>query len=110
MNTGLPAAGLPPPQTGPCRTTGSRFGRRGGLPHGLQAAGLLPPALLARLLVVLVGSQLALHPAPLDELLEPPQGGPDRLPLVNPHSQTHSDLLGFRPASVACPAGDDSRQ
>src|SRR5688500_9650554 len=34
--------------------------------------GLLPAALLARLLVVLVGPQLPLHTAPLDQLLEPP--------------------------------------
>src|SRR5262245_44566726 len=45
----------------------------GRLPDRPHAAGLLAAAGVARLLVVLVGPDLALHPAPLQELLEPPQ-------------------------------------
>src|SRR5207248_4232100 len=77
---------------------GSRLGHARGLADRLLAAELLPPTGLRRLLVVLVRPQLALHPAPLQELLEPPQGGPDRLPVVNPHPQTHYV------SSEGCPA------
>src|SRR6266540_73636 len=61
-----------------------------GLAGGIDLANLRTPALLARLLVIFVSSQLGFHPAPLDQLLEPPEGGPNRLAIVNPHAQTHS--------------------
>jgi hypothetical protein len=40
-----------------------------------------------------VSAKFFLHPAPLDELLEPSKGLPDRLFVVNPHAQTHSSSL-----------------
>src|SRR4051812_31096689 len=62
---------------------------QGGLADGAAPLGLLAGAGLARLLVILVGAQLALQAAALDQLLEPPQGRTDRLPVVNPHPQSH---------------------
>src|SRR5262245_66186343 len=61
-----------------------------GLADAGPAAGPLPAPRLARLLVVLVRPQFLLHPAPLDEFLEPSQGCPDRLPVVDPHPQSHA--------------------
>src|SRR5262249_33506762 len=52
--------------------------------------GLFAAPGLARLLVVFVGPQLPFDPTPLDQLLEPPEGRADRLPVVDPHSQSHS--------------------
>src|SRR5581483_10996056 len=79
MVIALPNSRAARPASGP-----GHGGRLLDRPH---AAGLLAAAGVARLLVVLVGPDLALHPAPLQELLEPPQGGPDVLPVVDPHPQ-----------------------
>src|SRR5947208_1350136 len=49
-----------------------------------------PAAQFTRLFVVLSRAKLFLHPAPLDELLEPAQRQSDGFLVVHPHSQSHS--------------------
>jgi hypothetical protein len=65
----------------------------GSLADGALAAGFLPTAGVARLLVVFVGAEFLLDPASLQQLLEPPEGGPDVFPIVNPHPQSHAGSL-----------------
>jgi len=59
-------------------------------PGGLLFAQLGSAPLFAGLLIILVGAQFFLHPASLDEFLEPPQCLTYRFFVVYPHAQTHS--------------------
>src|SRR5438067_13685506 len=65
-----------------------------GLARRLFLPQLRPSALFARLLVVLMGAKFFLHPAPLDQFLEPSQCLTDRLLVMNPHAQAHSSSFG----------------
>jgi hypothetical protein len=60
------------------------------LADGGDLAKLGPTAELARLFVMFPLSQLFLQAAPLEQLFESPQGGADRLPIVDTHSQRHT--------------------
>src|SRR5437588_9751668 len=95
------SSGGGPPTATPSERLGLLQRPGGRLADRAPPLGLLAAARLARLLVVLVGPDLPLHPAALQELLEPPQGGPDRLPVVNPHPQTHAAPLEGPAAGVA---------
>src|SRR5438105_4309487 len=55
------------------------------LADGALLSQLGAPACLARLLVVLALAELLLDAAALQQLLEAPQGQPDRLPVVDTH-------------------------
>src|SRR5262249_20786428 len=60
------------------------------LADGGDLAKLRPAAELSRFLVMFPLAHFFLHPAPWEKLLEPPQSGADRLPVVDAHSQRHT--------------------
>src|SRR5262245_32183686 len=58
--------------------------------------GLLPPTRIAGLLVELVSTQFSLHSGSLQQFLESPQSGANRLSLVNANPQSHSISFKMR--------------